>query len=47
MSLAIAATKCINEIILEGYQAVNKSYPDFWNDYISLGGMINELHMGK
>lgn len=47
MSLAIAATKCINEIILEDYQAVNKSYPDFWNDYISLGGTVNELHMGK
>lgn len=47
MSLAIAATKCSNEIILDDYQAVNKSYPDFWNDYISLGGAINELHMGK
>lgn len=47
MSLAIAATRCNNEIILEGYQAVNKSYPDFWNDYISLGGALNELHMGK
>lgn len=47
MSLAIAATKCKNEIILEGYQSVNKSYPNFWNDYISLGGEVNELHMGK
>ena len=47
MSLAIAATKCNNDIILEGYQSVNKSYPAFWNDYISLGGAINELHMGK
>ena len=47
MSLAIAATKCNNDIILEGYQSVNKSYPTFWKDYISLGGAINELHMGE
>lgn len=47
MSLAIAVTKCTDEIILEDYQAVNKSYPDFWNDYKSLGGIVNELYMGK
>lgn len=47
MSLAIAATKCSDEIILEGYQSVNKSYPEFWNDYISLGGVVDGLHMGK
>lgn len=46
MSLAIAATRCKEEIVLEGYEAVNKSYPDFWNDYISLGGETNELHLG-
>lgn len=47
MSLAVAATKCENEIVLEGYTAVNKSYPEFWNDYKALGGVINELNMGK
>lgn len=47
MSLAIAATRCIDEIILEDSQAVNKSYPEFWNDYIGLGGIVDELHMGK
>lgn len=47
MSLAIAATRCTDDIVLEGYEAVNKSYPDFWNDYISLGGTVNELHMGE
>lgn len=40
MSLAIAATKCKNEIILENHLAVNKSYPHFWEDYKSLGGKI-------
>jgi len=47
MSLAIAATKCENEIILENYIAVNKSYPLFWNDYKVLGGTINEFNVGK
>lgn len=40
MSLAIAATRCEGEIILEDYQAVKKSYPAFWDDYQSLGGAI-------
>lgn len=44
MSLAIAATKCENDIILENYRSVNKSYPNFWDDYISLGGAISELN---
>ena len=47
MSLSIAATKCEHEIVLENYKTVNKSYPDFWNDYKALGGIIHELHMGK
>ena len=47
MSLAIAATRCNDEIVLKGWQAVNKSYPAFWNDYISLGGAVNGLRMGK
>ncbi|MGB4440089.1 MAG: 3-phosphoshikimate 1-carboxyvinyltransferase, partial [Sedimentibacter sp.] len=45
MSLAIAATKCEKEIILENYTAVNKSYPSFWDDYKALGGLINELNV--
>ena len=44
MSLAIAATKCKNDIIIENYMAVNKSYPDFWEDYRKLGGAVNELN---
>lgn len=47
MSLAIAATKCEHEIILVDYLSVNKSYPEFWNDYKSLGGIANEFNMGK
>lgn len=47
MSLAIAATMCEREVILENYEAVNKSYPEFWNDYKSLGGIVHELNVGK
>jgi len=46
MSLAIAATKCEHEIILENYMAVNKSYPLFWYDYKALGGVVNEFNVG-
>ncbi len=46
MSLAIAATKCKNPVVIEDAECVSKSYPDFWNDYKKLGGIINELNMG-
>lgn len=44
MSLAVAATRCREEIVLEDCMAVNKSYPDFWEDYKMLGGNINEFN---
>lgn len=44
MSLAVAATKCEHEIILENYTAVKKSYPHFWKDYENLGGTISEFN---
>ncbi len=43
MALALAAIKCEASIVLKGYESVKKSYPKFWNDYQSLGGVINEL----
>ena len=46
MSLAIAATKCKNPVVIEGAECVSKSYPDFWKDFKKLGGIINELNMG-
>lgn len=42
MALAIAATKCKNNIVLEDYEAVAKSYPSFWEDYVNLGGNLKE-----
>lgn len=47
MSLAIAASRCEHEIILEDSNSVNKSYPEFWNDYKSLGGIISEFNVRK
>lgn len=47
MSLAIAGTVCKNPIVLENYKCVEKSYPDFWDDYKFLGGDINEFNLGE
>ncbi|TWH81519.1 3-phosphoshikimate 1-carboxyvinyltransferase [Sedimentibacter saalensis] len=44
MSLAVAATRCREDIILTDCMAVNKSYPNFWEDYKMLGGEINEFN---
>ncbi|MEG0833162.1 MAG: 3-phosphoshikimate 1-carboxyvinyltransferase [Oscillospiraceae bacterium] len=38
MSAAIAAALCSENIIITGADAVKKSYPDFFCDYIKLGG---------
>ena len=40
MSAAIAALACTGPVILHGAQAVNKSYPAFWDDYRRLGGQV-------
>ena len=42
MSLAIAAQKCAGPIILSGAESVAKSYPTFWEDYKSVGGLVEE-----
>ena len=38
MAAAIAATKCKETVTILDAQAVNKSYPKFWEDYRKLGG---------
>lgn len=40
MSAAVAALQCKGPLILHGAQAVNKSYPAFWDDYRRLGGNV-------
>lgn len=41
MALASASTVCEDYVIIKGYEAVNKSYPGFWNDFTSLGGEVD------
>ena len=43
MSLAIVAQRCKEPVILTGAGSVQKSYPDFWQDYQSVGGKIEVL----
>lgn len=43
MSLAIASQKCTEPLLLEGTECVAKSYPDFWEDFKILGGIVQEL----
>ena len=38
MTAAVASLLCSSEIILDGAEAVGKSYPDFFNDFKLLGG---------
>jgi len=33
MALAVAAIRCDGQVILRGSEAVNKSYPSFWQDF--------------
>ncbi|WP_101773776.1 3-phosphoshikimate 1-carboxyvinyltransferase [Peptostreptococcus faecalis] len=47
MMLAIAATVCKEKIRIEDAEYVSKSYPDFWERYRELGGVINVSDLGK
>ncbi len=40
MALAAASTVCDQAVEIEGYEAVKKSYPEFWEDFISVGGDV-------
>lgn len=44
MALAIAATRAKEAVIIEEPLAIEKSYPKFFEDYISLGGNIVEFN---
>ncbi|MGH4050247.1 MAG: 3-phosphoshikimate 1-carboxyvinyltransferase [Clostridium sp.] len=46
MAMAIASIRCTEELIIEDSSSVKKSYPNFYEDFKSLGGKINERTMG-
>jgi len=43
MSAAIAATMCAGPVVIQGAQAVNKSYPGFFDDLRSMGGAVETM----
>ncbi len=47
MTIAIASTVCKDPIVLKDYECVSKSYPQFWEDFKSLGGVFDEWNMGE
>ncbi|WP_346917105.1 3-phosphoshikimate 1-carboxyvinyltransferase [Clostridium sp.] len=47
MALAIAATRAKGEVIINNPSAVEKSYPNFFKDYIKLGGKCDGLNYRK
>jgi len=46
MAMAIASIRCTKKLIIEDSGAVKKSYPQFYEDFKSLGGKVNERTMG-
>ncbi len=44
MAAAIAATRAEGRVIIKDAQAINKSYPDFFEDYKALGGKIDVIN---
>jgi len=47
MSLAVASTRCSGPLVIEDSSSVRKSYPEFWNHFKMLGGMLDERNMGQ
>lgn len=43
MAAAIAAVKCKDRVIIKDAQCVDKSYPKFFDDYTSLGGIADVI----
>lgn len=43
MAAAIAATACTSPVTILGAEAVQKSYPGFWEEYKRLGGTVHVL----
>lgn len=46
MALSIAALKCKNPVKISDCESINKSYPQFFNDYNALGGNAHVVNLG-
>ena len=40
MAMAVASIRCEEPIVIKDSYVVNKSYPNFWEDFAKLGGVI-------
>lgn len=45
MAAAVAALGCSGDVIIKGAEAAEKSYPDFFKDYIALGGKADVIDL--
>lgn len=45
MAAAIAAVAVDGDVVIRGAEAAEKSYPDFFKDYIQLGGKANVINL--
>ncbi|KMT22725.1 3-phosphoshikimate 1-carboxyvinyltransferase [Clostridium cylindrosporum] len=43
MAMAMASIRCTSDLIIEGSEAIKKSYPTFFEDFRKLGGKVDEL----
>lgn len=43
MAFSIAATRCLGPVTIRGAEAVRKSYPAFFEDFVRLGGRVDVL----
>ena len=43
MAAAVASLRCENPVIIRQAEAVNKSYPEFFNDFNKLGGKAHVM----
>ena len=46
MALSIAAAYCSSKTVIHGCECINKSYPEFFRDFIKLGGIANVINVG-
>lgn len=46
MALSVASIRCTSPLIINNSSVISKSYPDFFKDFASLGGIVNERSLG-
>lgn len=46
MSMAIASLRCDEPVVIQNPMCVKKSYPRFYEEFISLGGIVHGIQLG-